>query len=142
MKQIWMIVVVGLFMIGFSSLAFTQEHKASMMDTSKDMKQGDKMCPGKMQGMGHCCEMMMGKSLVATEDGGVVVLLGNKLFKYDKDLVLQKEAEIKIDKEFMQKMMEKCPMSGKMKSEGVTKAEPKGQTMSPQTSGQEAPHSH
>ena len=142
MKQLWMIVLVGLFMIGFSSLAFTQEHKGGMMDMSKDTKQGDKMCPGKMQGMGHCCEMMMGKSLVATEDGGVVVMLGNKLFKYDKDLVLQKEAEIKIDKEFMQKMMEKCPMSGKMKSEGVTKAEPKGQTMSPQTSGQEAPHSH
>ena len=71
------------------------------------------------------CQMMMGKSLVATEDGGVVVMCCNKLFKYDKDLVLQKEAEIKIDMEAMHKMMEKCPMSGKMKSEGATKVEPK-----------------
>ena len=69
MKQIWMIVVVGLFMIGFSSLAFTQEHKGGMIDTSKDMKQGNKMCPGKMHGMGHGCPMMMGKSLVATASG-------------------------------------------------------------------------
>ena len=142
MKQIWMIVLVGLFMIGFSSLALTQEHKGGMMDTSKDMKQGDKMCHEKMHGIGHCCPIMMGKSLVATEDGGVVVMCCNKLFKYDKDLVLQKEAEIKIDKECIQKMMEKCPMSGKMKSEGPTKVEPKGQTMSPQSSGQETPHSH
>ena len=41
-------------------------------------------------------------------------------------------------------MMGKCPMSGKMKSEGEstgeTKEEPKGQTMSPQSSGQEVPH--
>jgi hypothetical protein len=134
MKQIWMIVVVGLFMIGFSSLAFTQEHKGGMMDMSKDMQQGHKMCKEKMQGMGHCCEMMMSKSLVATKDGGVVVLLGNKLFKYDKDLVLQKEVEIK------------CLKSGKMKSEGTfsgeTKEEPKGQTMSPQSSEHESPHSH
>ena len=125
MKQIWMIVLVGLFMIGFSSLAFTQEHKGGMIDTTKDMKQGDKMCPGKMHGMGHGCQMMMGKSLVATEDGGVVVMCCNKLFKYDKDLVLQKEAEIKIDMESMHKMMEKCPMHGMMKSEGATKVEPK-----------------
>lgn len=142
MKQIWMIVLVGLFMIGFSSLAFTQEHKGGMIDTSKDMKQGNKMCPGKMHGMGHGCPMMMGKSLVATEDGGVVVMCCNKLFKYDKDLVLQKETDIKIDMEAMQKMMEKCPMHGMMKSEGATKAEPKGQTMPPQSSGQETPHSH
>ena len=125
MKKMWMIVLVGLFMIGFSSLAFTQEHKGGVMDTSKDMKQGDKMCHEKMHGIGHCCPIMMGKSLVATEDGGVVVMCCNKLFKYDKDLVLQKEAEIKIDMEAMHKMMEKCPMSGKMKSEGATKVEPK-----------------
>ena len=40
----------------------------------------------------------------------------NKLFKYDKDLVLQKEVEIKIGK---------CPMSEKMKIEAETKVAPK-----------------
>jgi|WetSurMetagenome_2_1015567.scaffolds.fasta_scaffold09233_5 hypothetical protein len=143
MKQIWMIVLAGLFMIGFSSLAFTQENKDDMTDMiSKGMQEVSKMSQGKMKGKGDICEMMMGKSLVATADGGVVVWLGNKLFKYDKDLVLQKEGEIKIDMEGMQKMMKKCSMSGKMRSEGDTKEEPKGQTMSPQFSGQETQHSH
>ena len=128
-----MMVLVGLLMIGFSSSAFTQEKKG-------DMTQGDKMCQEKMKGMCPCCKMMMGKSLVATEDGGVVVMCCNKLFKYDKDLVLQKEAEIKIDMEGMHKMMEKCPMSGKMKSEVGTKVAPKWQTMSPQSFGQDATH--
>ena len=110
MKQIWMIVLVGLLMIGFSSLAFTEENKGDMMDMmSKNMKQVGDMFQGKMKGKGDVCEMMMGKSLVATADGGVVVLLGNKLFKYDKDLVLQKEVEIKIDKEGMQKNDGKMP---------------------------------
>jgi hypothetical protein len=54
-KQIWMMAVVGLFMIGFSSLAFTQEHK--------DAKQGDKICQEKMKSKSH----------VPTEDGGVVM---------------------------------------------------------------------
>lgn len=40
---------------------------------------------------------------------------GNKLYKFDKDLNLIKEAEIKIDMQSMQKMMmqmmEKCPVS-------------------------------
>ena len=66
MKKMWMIVLVGLFMIGFSSLAFTQEHKADMMGIRKDMKQGDKICQEKMKGIGHGCEMMRSKSLVAT----------------------------------------------------------------------------
>ncbi len=63
--------------------------------------------------------MMMGKSgIVATQDGGVIVMTGNKLYKYDKDLNLVKEAEVKMDMEGMQKMMtemkEKCPMCHEM----------------------------
>jgi len=70
---------------------------------------------------------MMKESLVATQDGGVIVMIGNKLQKYDKNLTLKKEVEIKIDMEAMRKMVEGCPMmSGMMdsaKSEGAeTKA--------------------
>ena len=137
MKQIGIIVLAGLLMMGFSSWAFTEENKDDMTDMiSKNMKQVGDMFQGKTKGKGDLCDMMMGKSLVATADGGVVVWLGNKLFKYDKDLVLQKEVEIKIDIEGMQKMMKKCSMSGKMKSEGTSK----GETRSPQSSGQEATH--
>ena len=35
--------------------------------------------------------------MVATTDHGVVVLVGNKLYKYDRNLRLIKEQEIKID---------------------------------------------
>ena len=75
---------------------------------------------GMMEGKHMMMPMMMGKSMVATTDGGVVVMLGNKLFKYDKNLVLKNEAELKIDKEAMHGMMEKkegCCKQHKMKKE-------------------------
>ncbi len=63
-------------------------------------------------------DMMMNKQMVSTSDGGVVVLFGHKLYKYDKNLNLVKEAEIKMDfeamKKKMQEMKEKCPMYEKM----------------------------
>ena len=55
---------------------------------------------------------------------------------YNAKLFEEKEVEIKIDMESMQKMMKKCSMSGKMKSEGTST----GETMPPQSSGQEVPH--
>jgi hypothetical protein len=58
-----------------------------------------------MMGMYPMGGMMGGSSLIATSDGGVVVLMGNKLIKYDKDLNLVKEVEIKIDWETMNKTM-------------------------------------
>ena len=52
---------------------------------------------------------MMEKQIVATKDGGIVVMLGNKLFKYDKNLRLVNEAERKIDyKAMRKKFKEKC----------------------------------
>ena len=63
-------------------------------------------------------QMMMGsmmkKEMVATGDGGVIVLSGNKLLKYDKDLELLKEVELPMDMkgmhEKMEEMMKNCPM--------------------------------
>ncbi len=84
----------------------------------------DTMKPGMMgQGMMDMCKMMMGKSVVATSDGGVVVLMGNKLQKYDKNLELKKEVEIKVDMESMRKMkkqmMSGCKMIKEKTAEGV-----------------------
>ena len=62
-------------------------------------------------------QKMMQKELVATSDGGVVVLVGNKLMKYDKNLNLKAEAEIKIDKSEWKKMMKHCPMGRKGEAE-------------------------
>lgn len=76
---------------------------------------------GKM-GMEHGMMMkMMEKTVVATSDGGIVIVAGNKISKYDKNLNLVKEIELKMDMECLQKSMHEmkamCPMMGK-KSDG------------------------
>jgi len=131
MRKILSIILACLAVTLFCSLALAEDTKESAM--GKGMMQGGMMGSegmmmekGKMMEKGDMCgmmakTMMMGKSIVATTDGGVIVLMGNKLLKYDKDLTLQKEVEIKMDMEGMQKtmmqMMEKYPMSEKMKGE-------------------------
>ncbi len=74
------------------------------------------MMGGKMMGMMGMSAMMQ-RQVVATSDGGIIVVAGNKLTKYDKDLNVVKEVELKMDMEGMQKMMENmknmCPMMGK-----------------------------
>jgi hypothetical protein len=74
-----------------------------MMD-SNDMMMQKGMMGKEMMGQQHgmvgmhpMSGMMCSSSLVATQDGGVIVLVGDKLLKYDKDLNLVKEAELKID---------------------------------------------
>ena len=62
-------------------------------------------------------EMMMKNcmagTMIATSDGGVVVRQGVKIYKYDKELNLVKEVELKMDMDAMVKAMnemkEKCP---------------------------------
>ncbi len=77
---------------------------------------------GKMM---HACPMhgmmmhnMMSCQMVATTDGGIVVMHMGKLMKYDKDMNMVKEVEMKMDPEAMKKMMtqmmEACPMCKKM----------------------------
>jgi len=92
--------------VGFSTIALAQEPgqaKAAMM--------GQVMEKGKMKKFDSGCammkEMMLKRQLVVTEDGGVVVMTGNKLIKFDKDLNLIKEVTLEIDFEAMHKMMEK-----------------------------------
>ncbi|HOE68528.1 MAG TPA: hypothetical protein PLH16_02575 [Candidatus Omnitrophota bacterium] len=48
-----------------------------------------RMCAG---GGAGCCSA--GSSMVAAQDGGVIVLSGEKLFKYDNALNLVKEVEL------------------------------------------------
>jgi hypothetical protein len=85
----------------------------NMQDTQPPMKKEMMMDGKKMLMMGPMMKAME-KSMVATEDGGVIVLAGNKLIKYDKDLNVVKEADIKVDMVAMQKqmseMMKMCPM--------------------------------
>ena len=81
-----------------------KDAKAGMMQKMKKM--------GNMQDMQKCrMECMLNGTMVATSDGGVVVLIGNKLTKYDKNLNMVKQTEIMLEPADMKKMMEE--MKGK-----------------------------
>ena len=97
-----------IFIVLFSSLctfALAEDHGA----LQPDEQQSDMPMSGMQQdgGQGDRQEMMGGKmgrkgpmhgmhpTVVATSDGGVVVLMGNKLTKFDSALGLVKEVEMK-----------------------------------------------
>ena len=116
-----LIAIAVVIIVGTSGLAIAQMNdkgkdmmgdKTGMMDGKSGMM-GKGMMDGKRMGMCPMMKSMMERSVVATSDGGVVVAMGNKLTKYDKDLNVVKEAELKMDMEGMQKMMKNCPMMGK-----------------------------
>lgn len=132
MKKTIFITLMALLIV--PALAFSQE-KSPAMDKSMDMGKGMEMGKGMGIGKGMMgCDcgkmcMMMQKQMIATSDGGVIVLAGNKLYKYDKNLNLVKEAEIKIDfehmKMMMDKMKDKCGKDKMMQEKGEKAAEEK-----------------
>ena len=143
-----LIAVAVVMIVGTSGLAIAQ-----MQDKGKEMM-GDKagMMDGKggmmgkgMMGMHGMMMKMMEKSVVATSDGGIVVVSATKLSKYDKDLNLVKEVDLKNDMEDMQKMMsdmmEKCPMMKGMMG-GMDKQSDKAQDTTPAASGEVDHASH
>lgn len=72
----------------------------SGMPMPPDMEHGGGMGMGSRSSMMNSMMMMQvmrEKSIVSTSDGGVLVVIGNQMMKYDKDLNLVKEAELKID---------------------------------------------
>ena len=127
-------VTVALLAAGWAYFAFAADPmmKGKGMMDSNDMTMHKQMMDKGMMGqqmpgkpMPMMCPMhmmmaqqMMEKEVVATSDGGVIVMVDNKLQKYDKDLNLVKEVDLKIDTKAMQdKMMqmmkecaEKCQM--------------------------------
>lgn len=108
-KNMWIMMLIVL--LAGSSLVYAEGMKGGMM--GKGMMDGE-MMGGKMMGMCPMMKSMMERSVVATSDGGVIVVMGSKLTKYDKELNVIKEVELKMDMEGMQKMMENmkgmCPM--------------------------------
>ena len=136
MKKTIFVTLLALLLV--PALAFSQE-KPKGTDTSMEMGKGMGMDKGIgcKCGMGCNCGkmgMMMQKQMIATSDGGVIVLSGNKLYKYDKNLNLIKEAEIKKDFKDMKKMgemKEECAKDKMIeekneKEEVGEKVEPKG----------------
>jgi hypothetical protein len=76
-----------------------------------------------MSGMGmKNCNMMGAAQMVATDEGGVFVLAGDKLMKYDADLNMVKEIEVKMP---MPMGGKQCPMMGKMADQVPTGSQEK-----------------
>ena len=102
------IILAGVLSLLILAPAFAEEtQKETMPGMSMEKPMGMPM-----PGMGKMGGQMMGKAqMVATDDGGVIVLAGNKLMKYDADLNLVKEAEVKMPMGSMSG--KQCPMMGK-----------------------------
>ena len=49
--------------------------------------------------------LMTSGKMSVLDDGSVIVMVGNKLMKYDRDLKLRKEVEIKMDMDEIDRMM-------------------------------------
>ena len=93
MKKIVFMFIAAVICMFFVSVSFA----GNMGDFKGDKKgMGCPMCHMN-KGM-----MMEGKKLVATQDGGAILMMGNKLIKYDSQLNIVKEVEIKMDMEAMQ----------------------------------------
>jgi len=110
MKKLGLVVLLTVSCIMMFSLAFAQDAQQAKdykmrVDGSGSMMDIDNGC-GMYSMMGM---MRMMGNLVATSDGGVVVMMGNKLYKYDKNLNLKNETEIKIDVKNFQRLLG-CPM--------------------------------
>ncbi len=120
------VVVVFVGVVLAINMAAAPEDPAMMKSKEPMMEMGSgcmmMSSTGKMM---HACPMhammmhnMMSCQMVATEDGGVIIMGFGKLMKYDKDLNMVKEVEMKMDPEAMKKtmtqMMEACPMCKKM----------------------------
>lgn len=117
MKKYLLIAIAAVFLAatGLTSLSFAQKKddavkKGPMMEM---MEKGMMNKEGMMDKTGmHKMMMMKGmmnQSMVATSDGGVIILMGRKLVKYDKDLNMVKEVELKGDPKMIE-MMKDCPM--------------------------------
>jgi hypothetical protein len=131
MKRIVFLIVAVIMVMTSAKIFYAEDtaakEKGAMTGEemkSMPMKKHDMMMKEKGMSMG-CCPLhgmmmkgMMEKKMVATSDDGIVILTCHKLMKYDKDLNLVKEVEIKADMESMKKMMtemkEKCPQCQRM----------------------------
>ncbi|WP_435549628.1 hypothetical protein [Desulfobacterium sp. N47] len=116
MKKTAFLAIAAAFILVFGTICFA-ETSGEQSGEMGEMMSGQGMMGKKgmmgMHSMGGCMMQgmpmcgMMSKSMVATEDGGVIIMIGNKIYKYDKELKLTKEAEVPIDYKNVKHMMMK-----------------------------------
>ena len=112
MNQLIKTAFAGCFII---SLCLAQQGNDTGNGMGQDgMRQGGMRHGGMMDSSAMCGMMMMHfmkpSTAFSTQDGGFVVIMGNKIRKYDKNVELKKEVEMKVDTTAMRKMMQQCPM--------------------------------
>ena len=91
------------------------ESKAKIMDFRREPVMSEKTAAAPKKSC-PMCSMLMTQSMEVAPDGSVIVMVGNKLYKYNSNLELQKEVEIKIDREALSELMATCPICHKMKT--------------------------
>ena len=97
-------VIIAVLILSVPGVALAQMEKSEGMMDDKGMEM-------KGHGMKGGCPMMkhmMGPMVIPTSDGGVVVVTGNKMTKYDQDLDVIGQAEIKMDMDAMKMMKEEA----------------------------------
>ncbi len=113
-KGLGLAIVVMLFCLGVAFAQDSGENKEPTAEEKANEKQMER------ERMGSMAMQMMGsmqKQMAPTDDGGVIIMVGNKLLKYDKDLNLVKQAdlntgvELKMDSGSIQEIMKS--MKGK-----------------------------
>ena len=131
------------------NLEFVKEVKIEM-DFAEIIKKVTKNCPiykkykemskdtGIVDETLEKCKRSTKPKLVATEDGGVIVIAGNRLWKYDKNLDLRNELDIEMYIEnLVGQIKQECPYRKKMVEESATTSEAKqGQEKSSKVSVQ------
>ena len=111
MSKVKVLALVVVSVMFCSVVAFSQGSDEKNQPVAEEKTQEKQMDQKPMAGMIMQLMGAMQKQMVSTNDGGVIVLTGNRLLKYDKDLNLVKEAELKtrvelkIDAGSMQEMM-------------------------------------
>ncbi len=135
MSKVKVLASVVISVMFCSVVAFGQDSSEKNQPVAEEKMQEKQMDKERMGGM--IMQMMgaMQKQMVSTNDGGVIVLTGNKLLKYDKDLNLVKEVELKTGvelkmdagslQEMMKSMKEKYGKKNKMPQGDNQEAEKK-----------------
>ncbi len=82
------------------------------------MMRGEKSSSGGCMGGGMMMTMSMPQKVIPMEDGGVLVVMGNRLMKFDKSLKLRNEVELEADtaqvRQMIERMQQYCPMHRQM----------------------------
>ncbi len=71
---------------------------------------------GSMEGM-MMASLMRDKSVTPTSDGGIVIVIGNQVTKYDKDLKVVKETELKVDFEKLRQYLMEIANTGRQNNQ-------------------------